>query len=249
MKQFVTSIFLLLLPCLCLAQKQGANNDDYKFIIDQTPFLEMQFPKRNDIPKDVKVFYALSYDNNSSTAFVYNEYVCGYYKVPHYMQTGFKAGARNLQGQNPKEYNNRVESIMNQIAAYWQKKDSLKNSQTRRLYAQDYIEHTEYGKVYNVVEEMPSFPGGMANLMAYLQKSVKFPPEAEKNGIQGRVVCTFIVLKDGTITDGRVAKSVDPALDAEALRVIGAMPKWNPGKQNGVPVNVKYTLPIAFRLQ
>jgi TonB family protein len=249
MKQFITVIFLLLLPCLCLAQGQGANNDDYRFIIDQTPFLEMQFPKRNDIPKDGKVFYALSYDKYSFTAFIYNEYVCGYYEVPHYMQTGFETGAKNLQGQNPKEYNNRVESIMNRITTYWQKIDSLKNSQTRMVYSQDSLEYTKDDKVYDVVEQMPSFPSGMAGLMAYLQENIKFPSVAEENNIQGIVVCSFIVLKDGTIANVRVVKSIDPTLDEEALRVIKAMPKWNPGKQNGVPVNVKYTFPIAFRLQ
>ena len=96
---------------------------------------------------------------------------------------------------------------------------------------------------------MPSFPGGMAALMAYLQKSIKYPPVAEENGIQGRVVCTFVVERDGSVTDVRVAKSVDPSLDKEAVRVVSAMPKWIPGKQNGQSVRVKYTLPVTFRLQ
>jgi len=107
----------------------------------------------------------------------------------------------------------------------------------------------EENKVFDVVEQMPSFPGGMAALMAYLQKSIKYPPVAEENGIQGRVVCTFVVERDGSVTDVRVAKSVDPSLDKEAVRVVSALPKWIPGKQNGQSVRVKYTLPVTFRLQ
>ena len=107
----------------------------------------------------------------------------------------------------------------------------------------------EENKVFDVVEQMPSFPGGMAALMAYLQKSIKYPPVAEENGIQGRVVCTFVVERDGSVTDVRVAKSVDPSLDKQAVRVVSAMPKWIPGKQNGQSVRVKYTLPVTFRLQ
>ena len=107
----------------------------------------------------------------------------------------------------------------------------------------------EENKVFDVVEQMPSFPGGMAALMAYLQKSIKYPPVAEENGIQGRVVCTFVVERDGSVTDVKVAKSVDPSLDKEAVRVVSAMPKWIPGKQNGQSVRVKYTLPVTFRLQ
>ncbi len=107
----------------------------------------------------------------------------------------------------------------------------------------------EENKVFDVVEQMPSFPGGMAALMAYLQKSIKYPPVAEENGIQGRVVCTFVVERDGSVTDVRVARSVDPSLDKEAVRVVSAMPKWIPGKQNGQSVRVKYTLPVSFRLQ
>ena len=107
----------------------------------------------------------------------------------------------------------------------------------------------EENKVFDVVEQMPSFPGGMNALMDYLRKAIKYPPVAEENGIQGRVVCTFVVERDGSVTDVRVAKSVDPSLDKEAVRVVSAMPKWIPGKQNGQSVRVKYTLPVTFRLQ
>jgi len=107
----------------------------------------------------------------------------------------------------------------------------------------------EETKVFDVVEQMPSFPGGPAALMQYLSSNIKYPVVAEENGVQGRVVCTFVVEKDGSITDVRVVKSVDPSLDKEAMRVVKSMPKWIPGKQNGSAVRVKYTVPVTFRLQ
>ena len=107
----------------------------------------------------------------------------------------------------------------------------------------------EETKVFDVVEQMPSFPGGPAALMQFLSSNIKYPVVAEENGIQGRVVCTFVVEKDGSITDVRVVKSVDPSLDKEAMRVVKSMPKWIPGKQNGSAVRVKYTVPVTFRLQ
>jgi protein TonB len=107
----------------------------------------------------------------------------------------------------------------------------------------------EETKVFDVVEQMPQFKGGDAALMEYLNKNIKYPVVAEENGIQGRVVATFVVERDGSITDVKVVKSVDPSLDKEAVRVLKAMPKWIPGRQNGQPVRVKYTVPVTFRLQ
>ena len=107
----------------------------------------------------------------------------------------------------------------------------------------------EENKVFDVVEQMPSYPGGMGALMQYLSSNIKYPVIAEENGIQGRVICTFVVERDGSITDVRIAKSVDPSLDKEAMRVVSKMPRWIPGKQNGSAVRVKYTLPVTFRLQ
>ena len=107
----------------------------------------------------------------------------------------------------------------------------------------------EETKVFDVVEQMPSFPGGPSALMQYLSSNIKYPVVAEENGVQGRVVCTFVVERDGSITDVRVVKSVDPSLDKEAVRVVKSMPNWIPGKQNGSAVRVKYTVPVTFRLQ
>ena len=109
--------------------------------------------------------------------------------------------------------------------------------------------HEEENKVCDVVEQMPSFPGGMGALMSWLSQNIKYPVIAAENGVQGRVIVQFVVEKDGSVTDVHVAKSVDPSLDKEAARVVKAMPKWNPGKQNGSAVRVKYTVPVTFKLQ
>lgn len=101
---------------------------------------------------------------------------------------------------------------------------------------------------FTVVEEMPIFPGGDRGLWKYLGENVKYPAEAHKNGIEGKVICQYVVDKDGSITEIEVVRSVDKNLDAEAIRVIKSMPKWTPGKQRGNVVRVKYTLPINFSL-
>lgn len=104
-------------------------------------------------------------------------------------------------------------------------------------------------KVFDVVEQMPSFPGGPSALMQYLSSNIKYPVVAQENGVQGRVVISFVVEKDGSVTDVQVAKSVDPSLDKEAQRVVKSMPHWIPGKQNGSAVRVKYVVPVSFKLQ
>lgn len=104
-------------------------------------------------------------------------------------------------------------------------------------------------KVYEVVEQMPSFPGGDAAMMKYLAENIKYPVSAQKAKEQGRVVVQFIVEKDGAVTGVKTVRSVTPVLDAEAVRVIKAMPKWTPGRQGGQPVRVKYNVPVSFRLQ
>lgn len=111
-------------------------------------------------------------------------------------------------------------------------------------------EEPEEQTIFEVVEQMPEFPdGGMAGLMQFLSKNIKYPTIAQENGTQGRVTVQFVVNKDGSIVDAKVLRGVDPYLDKEALRVIGTMPKWKPGMQRGKPVRVKYTVPVMFRLQ
>ncbi|MCR4602079.1 MAG: TonB family protein [Prevotella sp.] len=111
------------------------------------------------------------------------------------------------------------------------------------------VQRQEETKVFEVVEQMPQFPGGDAALVQYLSSHIKYPVVAEENGIQGRVICTFVVERNGSITNVRVVKSVDPSLDKEAVRVLKGMPNWVPGKQDGSAVRVKYTVPVTFRLQ
>ena len=106
----------------------------------------------------------------------------------------------------------------------------------------------EENKVFEVVEQMPAFPGGDAALMKYLQENTHYPTIAAENGVQGRVVVGFVVEKDGSITDVRVIKSRDPALDHEAVRVVKSMPRWTPGKIDGAAVRVEYQVPVVFRL-
>ena len=110
-------------------------------------------------------------------------------------------------------------------------------------------EEVEEQQIFQVVEEMPEFPGGMGECMKWLGKNIKYPTISQENGVQGRVIIQFVVNRDGSIVDAQVARGVDPYLDKEALRVVGQMPKWKPGKQRGKEVRVKYTLPVMFRLQ
>lgn len=102
--------------------------------------------------------------------------------------------------------------------------------------------------VYDVVEQMPSFPGGISGLRTYLNQNIRYPAEAQENCVQGRVVVSFVIGKDGHISDVTVLRSVDPSLDKEAIRVIRNMPRWTPGKQGGEPVRVRYNVPVSFRL-
>ena len=121
----------------------------------------------------------------------------------------------------------------------------LKASEIRPL-----VKHN-YGPddVRDVAEKMPHPQGGFTELYKYLRSNINYPPAAKKENIGGRVIVTFIVEKDGSLTDVRVAKSVHPLLDDEAVRVVSEMPNWDPGEEDGKPVRVKYTLPIPFRLE
>lgn len=110
-------------------------------------------------------------------------------------------------------------------------------------------EEEEEAEVFFIVEDMPEFPGGEVALRNWLATHIKYPVIAQENGIQGKVYVTFVVGKDGSISNATIARGVDPSLDKEALRVVNELPKWKPGKQRGKPVNVSYTVPINFVLQ
>jgi protein TonB len=104
-------------------------------------------------------------------------------------------------------------------------------------------------EIFVVVEEQPEFPGGSTAMMKFLSDNIRYPVIAQENGIHGRVICNFVVERDGSITDAQVVRGVDPSLDREAIRVIQQMPRWKPGKQRGAAVRVRFTLPVVFRLQ
>lgn len=148
------------------------------------------------------------------------------------MNTNVAMGAFNVQGNDE---GGSVLKAQEQIAA-----------PTVEVQEQPKEEET---KVFDMVEQMPSFPGGEAALMEWLNKHIHYPAIAQENGVEGRVIVQFVVGRDGSISDVTVARSVDPSLDQEAKRVVRAMPKWIPGKQNGKSVNCKFTLPVTFRLQ
>ena len=111
------------------------------------------------------------------------------------------------------------------------------------------VEEEATDEIFVVVEKQPDFPGGTSALMKFLGDNIKYPVIAQENGIQGRVITTFVVERDGSISDVQVVRGQDPSLDKEAVRVIKTMPKWTPGQQRGKPVRVRFTLPVQFRLQ
>ena len=140
-------------------------------------------------------------------------------------------------------------------AGYWFKKAAEQGIEDSKELLEEVEEEIQSlsasssGQVYDIAEQMPSFPGGQSALFQYLSKNIQYPKLCEEHGIQGRVICSYIVEEDGSITDVQVRKSVHPSLDKEAVRVIQSMPKWNPGKENGLPVRVRYNLPITFSLK
>lgn len=132
--------------------------------------------------------------------------------------------------------------------------DVIDNPTSARYPEREHEEIESYGreennKIFDKVEQMPSFPGGNNALLRYLNNNVCYPSVAVDNGLQGKVVVSFVVERDGSITDIKVVQSVAPSLDEEAVRVIRSMPRWQAGIQDGKPVRVKYNLPVSFRLQ
>lgn len=111
------------------------------------------------------------------------------------------------------------------------------------------VDSVEPDEPLDVVEQMPEFPGGQVELMKFIASNVKYPVKAQKEGVQGRVLVQFIIEKDGTVSGPKVVHAVNKYLDAEAVRVVKAMPKWKPGMQKGQPVRVNFTLPVTFKLQ
>ena len=110
------------------------------------------------------------------------------------------------------------------------------------------VEKVDSDGVYLMPDQLPEFPGGIQAMMKFLSTNIKYPVEAQKKGISGRVIVQFVIMEDGTLDQAKVIRGVDPLLDEEALRVVKSMPKWKPGKQRGVAVRTQFTLPVKFRL-
>ena len=156
-----------------------------------------------------------------------------------------KGGAKSMVVSMKDDVQNLDEVMVVGYAAY---EDEVVEAKSIKLPTEEKKENEEQ-VIFQVVEEMPSFPGGMRECMMFLGRNIKYPVLAQEAKIEGRVIVQFVVDRDGSITDTKVLRSVSPELDAEALRVVGLMPKWNPGKQRGKAVAVKYTMPIMFRLE
>ena len=165
------------------------------------------------------------------------------------MVSNIESVAREISGQVPEvaEVQQNAEQALNADVAV---ANPMAKAEAKASDATAQADTTKKKKSWDCIPEtMPQFPGGQGVMMKYLAANIKYPASAVKAKKQGRVIVTFIVQKDGSVTHAKIAKSVDPELDAEALRIVKAMPKWTPGTQNGKPVNVKYTLPVNFSLQ
>ena len=165
------------------------------------------------------------------------------------MVSNIESVAREISGQVPEvaEVQQKAEQALNADVAV---ANPMAKAEAKASDATAQADTTKKKKSWDCIPEtMPQFPGGQGVMMKYLAANIKYPASAVKAKKQGRVIVTFIVQKDGSVTHAKIAKSVDPELDAEALRIVKAMPKWTPGTQNGKPVNVKYTLPVNFSLQ
>ena len=110
------------------------------------------------------------------------------------------------------------------------------------------VEKVDSDGVYLMPDQMPEFPGGMQAMMKFLTTNIKYPVEAQKKGVSGRVIVQFVIMEDGTLDQAKVVRGIDPLLDEEALRVVKLMPKWKPGMQRDKTVRVKFTIPITFRI-
>ena len=157
-----------------------------------------------------------------------------------------KGGAKSIVVSMKDDVQNLDEVMVVGYAAY-EDENEVVEAKSIKLPTEEKKENEEQ-VIFQVVEEMPSFPGGMRECMMFLGRNIKYPVLAQKAKIEGRVIVQFVVDKDGSISDTKVVRSVSPELDAEALRVVGLMPKWNPGKQRGKAVAVKYTMPIMFSI-
>lgn len=168
----------------------------------------------------------------------------------------FKQGEKNYShledGLMPEVFGVEIRSIVEKIkeeAGFGTEQEKYEGIPFKEIAIIGKNEAPNEGKVFDIVEQMPKFPGGTEKLNEFLSTHMQYPKEAQDKGIEGRVMVAFVVNRDGSISDAKVARKVDPSLDNEALRVINSMPRWIPGQQGGKNVRVRYTLPLLFRLR
>lgn len=246
MKRIASIILGMIIGIGCFAQ-----TDDYEFLIFEGSFLSQAYPRgARATPGEWK---AISY--KYPHAFIYSDKACGFYDIPSQLESGFDANCKDLQREDTKLFWERVKQIKKNIDENLAKhknnsgQDEVGSINGKSKVLSETDSSSSSDRIYDVAEHMPSFPGGTGALMHYIASNVKYPADAKKKGIQGRVLCTFVVEKDGRVTNVDVKYPEHPSLDKEARRVINSMPRWIPGRQGDKAIRVKYTLPISFKLQ
>ena len=223
-------------------------------------FNEFAFILKNNATQERKLALYAFDEESEMPIFLYEEnapadgkikdvkFNSGKYSVSYIGNAPQKANRAVIQTEEKKQPSvepQKVKETLESTPSATKSEVANKNSATN---VKETTGETEDNNIYTMVEEQPEFPGGMGELVKYLQNNVKYPSICQEKGIQGRVIVSFVISEDGSASDFQIVKSVDPYLDKEALRVLGLMPKWEPGKQKGVPVRVKYTVPVTFRL-
>ncbi|WP_163325158.1 energy transducer TonB [Draconibacterium mangrovi] len=250
MRKFVLIILGLMLTMSVFAQEDNKEKGVFQVVDDMPEYPGGEEALRNDIASLVK--YPVAAKENGIQGKVYITFVVS--------ELGKIEGAKVARGVDP-SLDKEALRVMNALNKTWkpgkQKGVAVKVSYTVPInFALDKQAAKEkknsYGEganeVFFVVEDMPEFPGGDEALRKYIANALSYPEDAKKNEIAGKVYISFVVEKDGSVGDVKVARGVDPSLDKEALRVVKALPMWKPGKQRGEPVRVQYTVPINFAL-
>ena len=251
MRKFVLIILGLMLTMSVFAQEDNKEKGVFQVVDDMPVYPGGDMTLRNDIASLVK--YPVVAKENGIQGKVYVSFVVN--------KEGKIEDAKIARGVDP-SIDKEALRVINALDKTWKpgKEDGepVKVSYTvpiKFALGEDKSDEkkTFYGegenKVYYIVDDMPQFPGGDEALRKYIANAVTYPDLAQKNGIAGKVYISFVVEKDGTVGNARVARGVDPSLDKEALRVVKALPKWKPGVEKGKPVPVEYTVPINFALQ
>ena len=191
----------------------------------------------------------LDAQNSGNNSTVVDKFIC---KEEIYFKQGEHNYSNTSEEWLPEIFGSAVIDIIDEIkkeSAYASGQNTYQGIPFKKIVVIDKITAPDEGEPFDMVEQMPRFPGGDEEMNKYLQKNLNYPPLAKQQGTQGRVIVQFVVNTDGSISDAQVVRKLDPSCDEEALRLINSMPRWIPGKQAGKYVRVKYTVSITFRLQ